>query len=88
MHYSILDFIGNLGVAFILLGYLMLQIEKIKSNSLLYSFLNFIGASLIIISLLENFNLSAFIIEIFWLGISLIGIIRYFWNSKLTKSRN
>jgi len=44
---------------------------------LLYSLLNALGASLIILSLLDNFNLSAFLMEAFWVLISLVGVVRY-----------
>jgi hypothetical protein len=36
-------------------------------------------------SLLFNFNLSAFIIELFWLLISLLGIIKYFLRKNSSK---
>lgn len=78
MDYSIYDFIGNIGVFFIILGYLLLQTNKIKSSDLKFSLLNIFGAGLIIISLLKNFNISAFIIEAFWILISIIGIYNYF----------
>jgi hypothetical protein len=54
------------------------QIEKIRSETLFYSSLNALGASLILISLFYNFNFSAFIVEFFWLLISLFGIGKYF----------
>jgi len=56
----------------------LLQTEKIKSECLLYSLLNASGASLIIVSLIYNFNFSAFIVEFFWVLISLYGIGKYF----------
>lgn len=78
MIYSFYDFIGNLGVVLIIGTYLFLQLEKIKSNSGLYSILNAVGAGMIIVSLSNEFNLSAFIVEAFWLLISMVGLIRYF----------
>ncbi len=61
MKYGFTDFLGNVGVVLIIVDYLLLQLNRIGSNSLSYSLLNAVGASLIIISLLFNFNLSAFI---------------------------
>ena len=78
MTYSIYDFVGNIGVALIVLTYLLLQMEKMQSSSWLYSFVNAIAATLIIISLMQKFNLSAFVVEAFWLIISLGGLIRFF----------
>lgn len=78
MQYAWYDFVGSIGVAIIILTYIALQIEKIRSETLFYSSLNALGASLILISLFYNFNFSAFIVEFFWLLISLFGIGKYF----------
>ena len=78
MKYGLTDFLGNIGVVLIIIDYLLLQLNRISSNSLSYSLLNAIGASLIIISLMFNFNLSAFIMEATWVLISLFGLYRYF----------
>ena len=83
MEYSIYDLLGNVGVFFIIISYLLLQLNKIESSNIFYSLMNLIGASLVIISLIENFNMSAFVIEVFWVGISAIGLIKYFINKKL-----
>jgi hypothetical protein len=71
------DILGALGVAVIIVTYVLLQLERIRSEQLLYSLLNAIGATLIIISLYFSFNLSAFLVEFFWLLISLFGIGKY-----------
>ena len=71
------DFVGTTGVVVILVTYFLLQTERLSSTDVIYSLLNLIGAALIAISLLFDFNLSAFIIEIAWMAISVYGIIRY-----------
>lgn len=76
MEYGWPDFVGNVGVFMVLLSYFLLQLEKIDPRSLGYSMLNALGAVLICVSLYYNFNLSSFIIEIFWLAISTYGIFR------------
>ena len=78
MKYGLTDFLGNVGVVLIIIDYFLLQLNRISSNSLSYSLLNAVGASLIIISLIFNFNLSAFIMEATWVLISLFGLYRYF----------
>ena len=83
MEYSTYDLLGNVGVFFIIISYLLLQLNKIESSNIFYSLMNLIGASLVIISLIENFNMSAFVIEVFWVGISAIGLIKYFINKRL-----
>lgn len=77
MNYNWYDLVGNIGVGLILAAYLLLQMNKLQSIDLLYSLLNAIGASLIIASLIYAFNLSAFLIEFFWLLISIYGILKY-----------
>ena len=78
MKYGLLDLIGNVGVVVLMITYLMLQLNKLRSDGLAYSLLNAVGASLIVLSLLVNFNLSAFLMEVFWVLISCVGIYRYF----------
>ena len=77
MNYEWTDLVGNLGVFIILFTYLLLQTGRIKSESLNYSAYNLLGAGMIAFSLTYNFNLSAFIVEIFWIAISLYGIFRH-----------
>lgn len=74
MHFY--DIIGTVGVFLIVLAYLLLQLEKISSRDILYSGMNAAGASLIIFSLIFEFNFSAFLIEFFWVIISLLGIYK------------
>jgi predicted membrane protein len=78
MKYGLLDLVGNVGVVVLMIAYLMLQLNKLRSDDLAYSLMNAAGASLIVISLLVNFNLSALLMEVFWVLISFIGIYRYF----------
>jgi hypothetical protein len=77
MNYTFYDFLGNIGVALIIIMYLLLQMKKVQSDSYSYSLLNAIGAGLILLSLLAEFNLSAFIVETFWLLVSLYGLYRW-----------
>jgi hypothetical protein len=78
MNYGPMDFVGNVGVIVLIITYLMLQLNKLSSDGLAYSALNALGAGLIVVSLLFNFNLSALIVEVFWVLISFVGIFRYF----------
>lgn len=78
MQYAWYDFVGSIGVFTIILTYILLQIEKLKSEQLIYSVLNGLGAALIVFSLLYSFNFSAFVVESLWVLISIYGIIKYF----------
>ncbi|HUR97433.1 MAG TPA: hypothetical protein VMZ26_05125 [Pyrinomonadaceae bacterium] len=72
------DIVGTLGVAIIILTYVLLAIERVRSDQLIYSLLNGIGAGLILVSLYFEFNFPSFVVEFFWLLISLFGIGKYF----------
>ncbi len=79
MNFAWYDVIGSIGVATIILTYILLQIEKIKSDRLAYSVLNALGAGMIVFSLIYSFNFSALIVESLWVLISLYGIGKYFF---------
>jgi hypothetical protein len=70
------DLIGTVGVLLIVVAYALLQLDKLSSAAVSFSLLNAAGAGLIMISLLFNFNLSAFMMEFFWFVISLFGAFR------------
>ena len=76
------DVVGVVGVVFIVGSYFMLQVQYLSSETLSYSVINGVGAILILISLSVDFNLAAFVIEVFWLLISLAGIFMYVRNRK------
>ena len=81
------DVVGIVGVAMVLATYFLLQSEKIDSKGFLYSFLNLLGALLIVYSLLYNWNLASFIIEFFWILISLYGL-RKWYRSKYKNTQS
>lgn len=70
------DLAGVVGVALIVGTYLGLQTGRIETRDPRYSLLNGIGAALIIVSLCFDFNLSAFLVEAFWLVISVYGLAK------------
>ena len=69
------DVIGAIGVTMIIAAYFALQAGRLKTG-LPYSLLNGVGAAMILYSLIFDFNLAAFLVEFFWLAISLYGIYR------------
>ena len=76
MDYGWFDLVGNTGVLLMVIAYLLLQLEKLSSSALSYLLLNALGAIMVIISLMFRFNLSAFLMEAFWLVISLYGLTK------------
>lgn len=72
----VFDILGLVGVLLILTAYAALQLGRMDAADRIYSFLNLVGAVLILISLTVDFNLSAFVIESAWVVISLYGLLR------------
>ena len=78
MTYDWHDIVGTLGVAIILVAYVLLQIERMRSDAALFSLMNAVGAVMILVSLWYEFNFASFLMEFFWLVVSLFGIGKYF----------
>lgn len=70
------DILGTIGVALIIIMYLLLQSGRMTTDNLQFSIWNAVGSVLILISLAYEFNLSAALVEGFWLLISIYGFIR------------
>ena len=77
----ITDAIGMLGTLLIVLAYYLLQLERTDPRGLTYNLINLLGAILLLISLSFTFNLASFVIEVFWIGASLIGLWKYWQRS-------
>lgn len=86
MTYQWHDFFGNAGVLLILASYLLLQMQKMSPASLLFSTVNGLGALLLLVSLTQDFNLSAFAMELLWLLISLYGLRGWYLRRKKSTS--
>ncbi len=72
---DIYQWAGFTGMLFVVLAYLFLQMNKYTIKSLQYQLLNLVGAILLLISLFVHFNLGSFIIEVFWIIITIYGIV-------------
>lgn len=75
MNISLLaDIIGMTGTFCIVAAYMLMQLNKIDPKSMVFNLINLVGAILLLISLMVNFNLASVVIEIFWIFASLIGV--------------
>jgi hypothetical protein len=83
MDYELHDLIGNMGVLLILGSYLLVQLRRLEATGVSYLLANGLGALLILVSLARDFNLSAFLIEVVWLLISLYGLARIFLERRV-----
>ena len=73
---SLFDIAGLIGVAVILVGYALATTGRLDPKGAPSLAVNFVGASLILLSLTRAFNLSAAIVEGAWALIALVGLIR------------
>lgn len=70
------NIVGLLGVFLILIAYFLIQTGRITSEQMAFPLLNLIGAVLHLYSLVYAWNVASFFIEVFWVGISLYGVIK------------
>jgi hypothetical protein len=68
------NIVGHIGIACFLGSYFLLQNGRIVHTGMAYLGLNLVGAILLMISLVIDWNLSAFLLEATWALISIYGI--------------
>jgi len=73
---SIFDACGLLGFAAYLGGFGALQFGALDGNSKTYAWINVIAASFVLISLYDAFNLASALIQVSWIIIGYVGIVR------------
>ena len=83
----IADIIGVSGMALVVMAFILLQLEKIVPTKLTYNLMNLVGAIFLLISLCINFNLASFIIELFWIAASAIGLVKYCRKQAVERSK-
>ena len=74
---SLFDAAGVAGVLMILVAYAGATSGKLDPKRPQALLLNLIGAGLILLSLIYDFNLSAFLMEAAWALVALFGLVRY-----------
>ncbi len=75
---SIYAAVGIVGVAFYLGSYAALQFGFIQGRGFIYPALNMIAASCVLVSIIEAYNLSSLLIQVFWIIVSIYGITRLY----------
>ena len=72
---TLADWIGFVGVGCVVGTYFLSQVGRMSTTSPAYPAINGVGALLILYSLYETPNAASIVIEVFWLGISIVGLI-------------
>jgi hypothetical protein len=74
------DVAGVVGAGLMLAGYGAIQARKLNPHGAPALTLNLVGAGLVMASLLEKFNLAAFVMEAAWALIALAGLLKLGWT--------
>ncbi len=70
--------IGMFGVLTVLIAYGAMTLGRIASDSLQYQWLNIIGTAGILISLIDQWNLPAYVANVAWIGIGALSLVRIY----------
>ena len=76
--FGLYDIAGLIGSVIVILAYFATQAGWFSANEPRFAWANLVGAALIIASLTMDWNLAAFVMEIFWILISVYGLARYY----------
>ncbi len=68
--------IGLAGTFFYIGSYFLLQAGKLRGDGIAYVVLNMAAASLVLFSVTYKFNLASTLIQVSWILISFVGLIR------------
>jgi len=79
--------VGMVGAAMILLAYMLLQMGKMTTEGLWYTVVNLVGSLMILFSLFFDFNLPALFIEVVWISVSVVALVRLFMKRRAVASR-
>lgn len=66
--------IGLGGVAFYVSSYALVQVSKMDGNGVVYSAMNVIAASMVLVSLFKDFNLASMVTQVTWICIGVGGL--------------
>ena len=81
---NINDWIGSIGVAMLLIAFVLILLNKISKSGMIYLLMNFIGSGLAgIASYLIHYT-PFIILELAWMLASLIGMLQYYKGKRQT----
>ncbi len=69
---------GVIGSIIVMVAYFATQAGSLRADDPRFAWANIVGAALILVSLFADWNLPAFIMEVFWIFISFYGLARHY----------
>ncbi len=73
---SLGDVVGLVGAGLMLLAYALSQAKRLDLHGVTALSMNLVGAALVLLSLIQKFNLAAFLLEGAWGLVALAGLVR------------
>jgi hypothetical protein len=74
MRLDLYNVAGVLGAVLVIVVYFATQQRWLSAEDWRFPFANLLGAGFILVSLVADWNLAAFVVEVFWVLISLYGL--------------
>lgn len=71
----VFDAIGVAGFGLYVLNYTLLTFRKLQTEQIVYFVLNGMAAVMVLIGLASSFNLASAMIQVFWVGISIVAVV-------------
>lgn len=79
------NIIGMTGTSLVVGAYFLIQLDRMDPKGLAYNLWNLVGALFLLFSLLVHFNLASFVIELFWITASAVGLWQV-WRRRREKN--
>lgn len=78
--------LGMMGCACYVISYFLVQFELIDGNDYAYVLMNLLASVLMLLSLTQAFNLGSAVLQIMWIVISVVGVIRKLGRGRVIDS--
>ena len=78
MSFDLSDVAGIIGAALVIVAYFGTQQRWFSADDWPFPLTNLVGAGFIVVSLMSHWNLASFVIEVFWIAISIYGLAQSF----------
>lgn len=88
LHIAFWDLIGLLGAAFYIAAYGLAALDLLPSQSWWFYFFNLVAGGLVLVGLMGgDFNLAAAVIQVFYAGVSVLGLVLHRGRAQRARSR-